>query len=179
MDQIISNPSVSSSVPSSFKYASFWRRLFAYFIDGIILGIVVGAVAGGIGFSVGFSSALTNPSTDIVANPILNLSGSLIGLISGILYFGYFWSKQNGQTLGNRLLAIRITHEDGSPLDFGGAVLRYICYYVSAIALGLGFLWVIWDSKKQGFHDKIVKTVVVETGEQPHKKVVAGICGCC
>lgn len=41
------------------------------------------------------------------------------------------------------------------------AVLRYVGYLVSALPLGLGFLWVIWDRRKQGWHDKIAGTVVV------------------
>lgn len=43
----------------------------------------------------------------------------------------------------------------------GQAVLRYVSYIVSTIPLGLGFLWIAWDKKKQGFHDKIAGTVVI------------------
>jgi uncharacterized RDD family membrane protein YckC len=38
---------------------------------------------------------------------------------------------------------------------------RYFAYYLSTILLGLGFLWIIWDPKKQGWHDKLAGTVVV------------------
>ncbi len=45
--------------------------------------------------------------------------------------------------------------------DTGQLVLRYLGYYVSAIPFGLGFLWVAFDPRKQGWHDKIARTVVV------------------
>ena len=40
-------------------------------------------------------------------------------------------------------------------------VLRYLGYFVSIITLGIGFLWVAFDPRKQGLHDKIASTVVV------------------
>ena len=45
---------------------------------------------------------------------------------------------------------------------FGKLVLRYIGYYISLLPLMLGFFWVGWDKRKQGFHDKIAGTVVVK-----------------
>jgi len=41
------------------------------------------------------------------------------------------------------------------------AILRYLGYYVSILCVMLGFLWIAWDKRKQGFHDKIANTVVV------------------
>jgi len=50
---------------------------------------------------------------------------------------------------------------DGSKLDITTAALRYVGQIIAAIPVGLGFLWVIWDAQKQGWHDKIAKTYVV------------------
>jgi len=49
----------------------------------------------------------------------------------------------------------------GAPLRPGQAILRYLAYIVSTLPLCLGFLWIAWDHRKQGFHDKIAKSVVV------------------
>jgi len=54
------------------------------------------------------------------------------------------------------------THQ---PITVIQAIVRYISYIISAIPFGLGFLWIIWDKRKQGFHDKIAKTVVLEDGD--------------
>ncbi|HUE75473.1 MAG TPA: RDD family protein [Chloroflexota bacterium] len=51
---------------------------------------------------------------------------------------------------------------DGSNLDVVGAIIRYIGAIVAAIPFGLGYLWVIWDPNKQGWHDKIAGTYVIK-----------------
>jgi uncharacterized RDD family membrane protein YckC len=40
-------------------------------------------------------------------------------------------------------------------------LVRYLGYYLSLLPLGLGFLWIIWDPRKQGWHDKLAGTVVI------------------
>jgi uncharacterized RDD family membrane protein YckC len=49
----------------------------------------------------------------------------------------------------------------GGPLRLSQAVLRYIGYLVAVLPAGVGFLWVAWDKRKQGFHDKLARTVVI------------------
>ena len=59
-------------------------------------------------------------------------------------------------------MKLQIVHEDGSgDIGIGTALLRYVGYIVSGLAIGLGFLWIIWDDKKQGWHDKIASTKVI------------------
>jgi len=41
-------------------------------------------------------------------------------------------------------------------------IIRYLGYFVSLIPFGLGYFWVAFDKKKQGFHDKLAKTVVIQ-----------------
>jgi len=72
-----------------------------------------------------------------------------------------FWLKFLG-TPGKLLLGCQVVDaRSGGPLRTGQALLRYLAYFVSALPLGLGFLWIAFDKRKQGFHDKIAKTVVV------------------
>ena len=68
----------------------------------------------------------------------------------------------NGQTAGMRILGIRIIRIDGRPFTMGRAVLRHLAGYpLSMIFFFLGFLWILWDPRQQGWHDKLARTVVV------------------
>jgi uncharacterized RDD family membrane protein YckC len=49
----------------------------------------------------------------------------------------------------------------GGPLSPGQSVLRYLGYFVALFPLGLGILWVAFDARKQGWHDKLAGTLVV------------------
>ncbi len=134
-----------------FEYAGFGRRMGASIIDGFILLII--------NLSIGFSFGAGGIKNGGIAN--------LISLFINIGYTIFFWVKQNGQTLGKRAMAIRIIKENGQPPDISVAVIRYIGYMISSIVLFVGFIWVLFDSKKQGWHDKIAKTYVVKTGDKP------------
>lgn len=133
------------------EYAGFGRRLGANIIDGFILTLV--------SLSIGFGLGLGGMKP-----------GGLLSLISfliGVGYIIFFWVSQNGQTLGKRAMAVRIVKENGGPMDFSTAIVRYIGYVVSSAILFLGFIWVIFDSKKQAWHDKIAKTYVIKTEGKP------------
>ena len=71
-----------------------------------------------------------------------------------------------GATPGKQLLdCVIVDARSGRPLKTGQAILRYIGYYVSMLPLFLGFLWIAWSSRKQGFHDYIAGTVVIHKAE--------------
>jgi uncharacterized RDD family membrane protein YckC len=67
-----------------------------------------------------------------------------------------------GATVGKMVMKIKVVKENKSKLTYSDALLREITKYLSAAILLLGYLTVIWDKKKQGWHDKIAKTIVVE-----------------
>jgi uncharacterized RDD family membrane protein YckC len=50
---------------------------------------------------------------------------------------------------------------DGFRLRFWRSYLRAVCYYLSALLLFMGFVWIIFDKNRQGLHDKIAGTVVI------------------
>ena len=79
-----------------------------------------------------------------------------------VTYFLVGWSR--GGTWGMRAVGLRLASTaTGSAPGFGAALLRLIVQYFSAIPLYLGFLWMLWDNKKQTWHDKAAGTVVVTT----------------
>jgi uncharacterized RDD family membrane protein YckC len=78
-----------------------------------------------------------------------------------------FWIRRQA-TPGKVVVHAKIVDAvTGAPARPGQLVLRYLGYYVSTVAFGLGFLWVAFDARKQGWHDKIATTVVVHDGEDP------------
>ena len=86
------------------------------------------------------------------------LSSAGIYLIISISYDITLWML-SGQTLGKRVLGLRVMRADGTRLRFGNAVRRQIGYWISAIFF-VGFLWILFDNKRQGFHDKLAGTIV-------------------
>lgn len=121
-------------------YAGFGLRLVAALIDGVVM-MVIGAALRKI--------------MPFFAQP-------LFSTLTGALYSVLLWVNWNGQTVGKRVMGIKVVKENGKPLDYPEAVIRYLMYIVSLIPLGLGYFWVIWDEKKQGWHDKIAKTLVIK-----------------
>lgn len=126
--------------------ATFFQRFFAALIDGVVLGIV-----------------------ELVVQAILGRSiGGIAGLAIGIGYYGYLEGGPSGQTVGKRALGIRVVDfPGGGPIGFSRGVLRYFARILSAIVFLLGYLWMLWDSEKQTWHDKIASTVVVPVAAFP------------
>jgi uncharacterized RDD family membrane protein YckC len=126
--------------------AGFWIRVLAFIIDSILIGIVESAVA-----------AIFN----------LNQGGrSGLQILFGLVYFVYFWSNSSpwpGQTVGMKLLNLRVTRTDGSDLDLGQALIRYVGLFIALLVIFIGVIWVAFDPNKQGWQDKIAGTYVIKT----------------
>ena len=73
-----------------------------------------------------------------------------------------FWLKKQA-TPGKMAVSAKVVDATGNAMSVGQSIGRYFAYIVSIIPLGLGFIWVAFDSKKQGWHDKLVGTVVIKT----------------
>ncbi|MSQ40184.1 MAG: RDD family protein [Dehalococcoidia bacterium] len=85
----------------------------------------------------------------------------LITILLPGVYFLLLTGLQ-GQTLGKMLLRIKVVDEAGRAPGLKKALLREtLGKFVSTIAMGVGFLWVVWDKEKQGWHDKIARTHVI------------------
>jgi uncharacterized RDD family membrane protein YckC len=126
--------------------AGFWIRLVAILIDGIIVAIVSSAIGAIFGMDINGRSG--------------------VNTLLGLVYYVYFWSSASmwpGQTVGDRLLNIRVIKTDGSNLELGSAVLRYIGLIISVLVIFIGVIWAAFDPNKQGWHDKIAGTYVVKT----------------
>jgi uncharacterized RDD family membrane protein YckC len=80
-----------------------------------------------------------------------------------VIFFNYIhFYLRRGQSFGKRFIGVRVVRIDGRPIDYQTAVLRHIVGYpLSLLFFGLGIVWVLWDGRRQGWHDKLAKTVVV------------------
>ena len=108
--------------------------------------------------------ALVAPALTTNADPApvnaITAPVQLLGLVASFGYFVYFWST--GATLRMRLVGVLVadatTLQTTSP---GKAVLRYFGYLVSSLCCYIGLIWAAFDSRKQGWHDRIAGTVVI------------------
>jgi uncharacterized RDD family membrane protein YckC len=141
--------------PSPLMYASGWRRCGAYVIDAVIF-LVISFVSGAV---LGFTFALASPATD---ERTVELVAQLAGIAVGWLYFAALESSSRQATAGKQALGIVVTDEHGRRITFARATGRYFAKILSAITFGIGYLMIVFTGKKQGLHDKVARTLVVD-----------------
>ena len=129
------------------ELAGFWPRVAAQILDaawmipvGLVLVLLGDFLRGGGGLS---------PGSDI-----------LLQLISALLII-LFWASRQA-TPGKMLMRLRVIDaETGGTPPWPRLVTRYLGYILSSIPLGLGYLWMLWDPRRQCWHDRIARTLVV------------------
>lgn len=139
--------------------AGFWIRAAAAFVDamisGVLQGIVVFLFAGLMGLLLhGYDSE----------SLLMVCLAWLLGSSVGVVYYVYF-TAFGGQTPGKMMLRIKVIRTDSSALSLGRAFYREtLGKFVSGIILGIGYIMVAFDDKKQGLHDRMADTYVVRLG---------------
>ncbi|MGH3487006.1 MAG: RDD family protein, partial [Actinopolymorphaceae bacterium] len=95
-------------------------------------------------------------------------SGQILPLILSLVSLGLgIWNicirqGSTGQSVGKQVLGLKLVREsDGQPIGAGMAFVRAICHVLDALACYVGFLWPLWDQKRQTFADKIMSTLVI------------------
>ena len=127
------------------EYAGFGSRLGAFVID-VLIGI-----------------AFTIPGNLVSATGAEAL-GTLVSLAGTIAFLVLYCKKvSQGQSWGQKVTGVRVVDAtSGASISAGKVFGRQLAKIVSQIVCFLGFFWMIWDPKKQTWHDKIVSTVVVK-----------------
>jgi uncharacterized RDD family membrane protein YckC len=151
-------------------YAGWGSRVVARIIDQVTIFLIPSIVLG-IGYTKTLSDTLdtlqqnadgtyTSTSTGS-GGAVFFLIGGLLQ-IAAIAFFTYLQGTK-GQSLGQRAVNIRLASEaTGQPIGWGMAFVRQLCHFLDGICC-LGYLWPLWDAKKQTFADKIMNTVVVKS----------------
>ena len=154
------------------QFAGHGARLGAYILDAILVGLVtsvlllvvmlplIGALAGAVGsdgeVDSGDFGALGASAGFFIVGVVV------IGVFS-LLYFPFFWAR-GGATPGMKVAGIRVVNDrDGSRIGWGAALLRLVGFWVSGAVFYLGFIWILIDSRRRGWHDLLAGTCVIST----------------
>lgn len=139
------------------EYIGFWLRVAATFIDTAAVSLVILPLLLFV-----FSDAL--PIHD---SQILFVIYSIITYGLPFVAIVLFWVYKSA-TPGKMVIdAIIVDADTLGPATKRQLIVRYLGYYVSSFPFFLGLLWVGWDKRKQGFHDKLARTVVIRKSSQP------------
>lgn len=84
------------------------------------------------------------------------------GLGWGIVYFSLLPAWWGGQTVGKKLLRLRVVELTGKPMTVMRNLKRYGGYAAGLATGGIGFLQILWDPNRQGLHDKAAHTAVLD-----------------
>jgi uncharacterized RDD family membrane protein YckC len=122
--------------------ATFWIRTGAMLLDAVLIGMVVG-----------FTS-------DILPR-FLQFNHGPGGVLIVLAAYGAAMWKTKGTTIGGIVCGLKVVRLDDRPIDWPTAIVRSLGCFLSLAVGGLGFLWVVFDSEKQSWHDKIAGTTVV------------------
>ena len=137
------------------KYAGFWIRTGAAIIDTLLIMLVTLPLLVAIYGWAYFDAE----QTGIVAGPADFVISWVLPAVAVIA----FWIVKQA-TPGKMAVSTKIVDaESGNAASTGQLIGRYFAYFAATIPLGLGILWVAFDKKKQGWHDKLAGTGVVRT----------------
>ncbi len=141
-------------------YAGFASRVVAFFLDLILIALSLAFITWIIVIVQQLLEMLPWMSLPRLSNlSQLILSGSVVGFTT-ISYFVFFWAVV-GQTPGLRFMGLRVVSGDGRRPSGRRALVRMIGYVIATLPLYLGFLWVVVDDRRQGWHDKLARTFVI------------------
>ncbi|MET0692655.1 MAG: RDD family protein [Propionibacteriaceae bacterium] len=157
-------PGYGQAVQLRNDYAPWGRRVGAYLID--FAPSLVGQIIFFIGYAIFVTNlAQTGSSGTVTAAGVVPMVIGFIVLIAALgwqIYNRWITAGKTGQSLGKRVMKIAlISEETGQPIGGLNAFLRDLVHILDGIAY-VGFLWPLWDEKKQTFSDKILKTAVID-----------------
>lgn len=143
-----------ADVNSGVEYAGFWIRLGAALIDALLIMAITYPVLYAI-----YGDHYFSEDKAFISGPAEVLISWVLPAVASIL----FWRSKQA-TPGKMALGLKIVNaRTGKTLSLGQSVARYLGYFVSTLPLGLGFFWIAFDARKQGWHDKIGGAVVIRS----------------
>ena len=143
--------------PKPVVYVGFWKRVAASIADTLAIFALVLPLVVGI-----YGTNYFREAEGLFAGPADFILQYILPAVAIIILWVCF-----GATPGKMLISARVVDAKTlGPISTRQAVIRYIGYYVSLIPFMLGFIWVAFDRRKQGWHDKMAGTVVIEVEEK-------------
>jgi uncharacterized RDD family membrane protein YckC len=136
---------------SAYEYVGFWLRAAASLIDSVLVSLLLVPIA----------SLLLGHGLQFDIGGDLSFTSLLINVVLPAVAVVWFWIARQA-TPGKMVFGARVVDaQSGAPMTTRQSIGRYLGYYVSLFGLGLGFAWVAFDARKQGWHDKLAGTVVI------------------
>jgi len=165
-------PYGSVTPPVGGERAGFGIRLGGYLLDGLLYGLLslVFVIPGAILIGTSFQDCVTIDDElfcpDGSPKPAM-IAGGIALIIIGLLVVAFIYLRalgSTGQTWGAKIVGIKVVGETtGEPIGFGRALGRSLfAGFISGQVLYLGYLWMLWDDKKQTWQDKVVNSIVVK-----------------
>jgi uncharacterized RDD family membrane protein YckC len=141
--------------PTQFNLAGIGSRVGAFLLDIIIL-LGITTLTLWAGFHLG--NIVFNIREDN-----LNLFVPLY-LILFFLSTTYFLFLQgfSGKTIGKMIFGIKVVGKDGESIGLWDSLIRWLGYFISILFIFIGFIWALFDPKRQAWHDKFAETYVVK-----------------
>ena len=154
-------PAFAAAGPPREALAGFWRRLIAAFLDWLLIGILAAAIGDLFGVD-----APSPPAQGDGFN--FQLAGTGPFILVELAYFTWFHATTAGQSIGNRILGIRVLDADtGRSLPYARAFVRALMSNLSALPCFLGFFWMLWEPRKRTWHDIVADSLVVKATFYP------------
>jgi uncharacterized RDD family membrane protein YckC len=154
----------SSGLPASAGAApaEWWRRVVAIVLDGLILSIPNWIIV----TLVGLNATQTDSAGNVTIHPGALAGVLVISLIVSVVYSGLLEGSAHGQSIGKMALRIQVRDvETGGPIGFGRAATRRLVYQALFLPFGIpgliNGLSPLWDARRQAWHDKTARTLVV------------------
>lgn len=142
-------------------YAGFWKRVAANVIDSFVVGIVGGIIGAIIGAVIGAGFGL-NGGLGGGGFLAIQLVTNLVSITITAGYYAWFHSSANQATLGKLAIGIKVVRSDGEAISFARGIGRYFAFLLSSLILGIGLLMAAFTERKQGLHDMLCDTLVVD-----------------
>ena len=136
------------------SYGGFWKRVVAYLIDAFIIAFPVTMIFGTV-------IPQTMMTENIQVTSVAVSMPQVIMLVASWVYFAGLESSAWQATVGKKMLGMQVTDTSGKRIDFIKATIRYLSKFLSSFFLMIGFIMVAFTAKKQGLHDFIAGTVVL------------------
>lgn len=142
--------------------AGFWKRVAAYCIDSLVVGIaggIIGAIIGGVlGAMMAIGSGDFGGGGFIAIQVVTNL----VSLALSATYYAGFHASTAQATLGKMAVGIKVVRTDGTRITLARGIGRFFAAMLSGLILGIGYLMAAFTERKQGLHDIICDTLVVD-----------------
>ena len=141
------------------RYVGFWVRLLAFIIDSLAIMAMLWFVTLFIPLSESLSGIdMTNRESLLALVPTLLTRLGFDAMFSAVVFL-LLWNIIRS-SLGKIVFRAYIVDSSGQRARFGQLLVRYLGYFISLFCFGLGFIWIAFDPKKQGWHNKLAGTVV-------------------